>query len=406
MAKAVALPLRGVQFEPIVIEFAKKVQSEPGWKDRFDKAIKQAKASGIQEMDKISSMDDFYQYIQNWLFWIPKEGHEGKDIYNQLCLFYFIFDQKAVLDLQSPIKPGQADKPLSWISNWLVRYAKSLGEFLDKPESLTEESLKTYYDSPHFNMQEYIAPRGGWKTFNALFFRDFKPGYRPIAAIADPTVIVSPADSTYAGQWEIRSDSGVDIKHIHWPISELLHGSPYKDRFRNGLFIHSFLGPADYHRQHAPVGGKVLEARVIQGQVYLEVNPKKNDDGRLSLTPQRKLHNTVSHQDVVASVSGDLELDAPDTAGYQFCQTRGLIVLETAIGLIAILPMGMAQVSSVNITCEEGVTLRKGEEISYFAFGGSDIVVVFEATSNVSMTAQVGTHYKVGNRIAQAFPIE
>lgn len=66
----------------------------------------------------------------------------------------------------------------------------------------------------------------------------------------------------------------------------------------------------------------------------------------------------------------------------------------------------MAQVSSVNITCEEGVTLRKGEEISYFAFGGSDIVVVFEARSNVSMTAQVGTHYKVGNRIAQAFPIE
>lgn len=76
-------------------------------------------------MDKISSMDDFYQYIQNWLFWIPKEGHEGKDIYNQLCLFYFIFDQKAVLDLQSPIKPGQADKPLSWISDWYGKPCKS-----------------------------------------------------------------------------------------------------------------------------------------------------------------------------------------------------------------------------------------------------------------------------------------
>jgi hypothetical protein len=28
---------------------------------------------------------------------------------------------------------------------------------------------------------------------------------------------------------------------------------------------------------------------------------------------------------------------------------------------------------------------------------------VFEAKSNVSVTAQVGTHYKMGNRIAQAY---
>ena len=64
----------------------------------------------------------------------------------------------------------------------------------------------------------------------------------------------------------------------------------------------------------------------------------------------------------------------------------------------------MAQVSSVILTAEVGKVLRKGEEISYFQFGGSDIVVLFEAKSNVSITAQLQTHYKVGNRIAQAFP--
>ena len=40
-------------------------------------------------------------------------------------------------------------------------------------------------------------------------------------------------------------------------------------------------------------------------------------------------------------------LDAQDATGYQFVQCRGLFVLETAIGKVAILPMGMAQVSSV-----------------------------------------------------------
>jgi phosphatidylserine decarboxylase len=161
---------------------------------------------------------------------------------------------------------------------------------------------------------------------------------------------------------------------------------PYKDRFVNGLFMHAFLSPADYHRQHAPVGGTVLEARVIPGQVYLEVTAQPVGDGTHRLHPLRAF-------------------DAPDNAGYQFAQARGLVVLDTPIGLVAVLPIGMCQVSSVVMTAEVGVTLRKGEEISYFQFGGSDIVVLFEAKSNVSFTAQPNVHYKMGTRIAQAFPV-
>ena len=56
-------------------------------------------------------------------------------------------------------------------------------------------------------------------------------------------------------------------------------------------------------------------------------------------------------------------------------------------------------------TAEEGVTLRKGEEISYFQFGGSDIVMIFERASNVSITAQPNVHYNTGTRVAQAFPV-
>jgi len=31
-------------------------------------------------------------------------------------------------------------------------------------------------------------------------------------SVSDQTVIVMPADSTYAGQWEIRKDSNVTVK--------------------------------------------------------------------------------------------------------------------------------------------------------------------------------------------------
>jgi phosphatidylserine decarboxylase len=165
-----------------------------------------------------------------------------------------------------------------------------------------------------------------------------------------------------------------------------MEGSPYKDRFENGLFMHAFLNTFDYHRQHAPVGGKVLEARVIPGQVYLEVDAVPAGNGTHMLNPLRKL-------------------DAPDNAGYQFAQARGLVVIESPIGLVAVLPIGMCQVSSVIMTAEVGITLRKGEELSYFQFGGSDIIMLFENSSNVSFTAQPNVHHKMGTRIAQAFPV-
>jgi phosphatidylserine decarboxylase len=97
--------------------------------------------------------------------------------------------------------------------------------------------------------------------------------------------------------------------------------------------------------------------------------------------------------------------DSFDTAGYQFAQTRGLIVLDSPIGLVAVLPIGMSQVSSVIITAEVGVTVRKGEELSYFQFGGSDIILVFENSSNVCFSAQRTLHYKMGTKIGQAYPV-
>ncbi len=90
-----------------------------------------------------------------------------------------------------------------------------------------------------------------------------------------------------------------------------------------------------------------------------------------------------------------------DGTGYQFTQDRGLIIIESPVGLVAVLPIGMAQVSSVNLTAQVGATLAKGEEFGYFAFGGSDIVVMFEK-DKVKITAQVGTHYNQGKTIATA----
>ena len=379
-------------FHQVVKTLEDHIKTTPGWQKKFEIAVKGAHDTGVVEMQYITTVPEYLAKINEWLYWVPTEHEEGRDVYNRICLFYFVMNQRTVKDLQDPITPEAVTQKNSWLTEWMHTYAEELGKWLDDPRSIA--GVKTFWDSPPYNMKEYIEPRGGWRDFNDWFARSVKPGFRPIAAITDPRVIVSPADSTYGGQFEIRSDSGITIKGLHWDVKELLEDCPYKDEFNGGLFIHSFLGPNDYHREHAPVGGKVVWAKNIKGDVYCEVNavPIPDTDGVMTLKPYRTMDE------------GKNQFDAPDTPGYQFAQARGLVVLETAIGLVAVLPMGMAQVSSVVLTAEQGVTLTKGEEISYFQFGGSDICTVFQRQSNVNITAAVGTHYKMGTVIGHAYP--
>jgi len=380
--------MQSTELEPVVLDLLALI-GENRWEDDFNKAIANAQAQNIPELYDIQNLDDYIQYINRLLTWVPHEDHAAQEILRRLTKLYFILDQPPLRSLQNRILPRAEQPPLTPLSRWLVNYAKALGAFLDTPGSLTPESLQTFYESPNYNMNEYIRPNGDWTTFNQFFARNFKPGYRPIAAVSDSSVIVSPADSTFVGQWEIRKDSHVTVKELHWQVRELLGDSPFRDRFKNGIFMHSFLNVTDYHRLHTPVGGKVVEAREIMGQAYLEVAAETipGDVGGA------KRLRVVRH------------LEVQDNTGYQFGQARGLVVIDSPIGLVAVLPIGMAQVASVILTAEEGVTLRKGEEIGYFQFGGSDIVVLFELASNVSIGAQPNVHYKMGTRIAQAFPV-
>ena len=379
------------KYHKVVQELVNLIKKN-SWEKKFNQAIKNAHKKHIPQIMQIKNLNDYLDFINNFLTWVPTENETGKAAYDHIWEFYFILDQSPVKELQNKIIPHDKAPKLTPLSAWMVKYAKALGTFLDTPESLTPVSIKSFYASPNYNMDEYLRPNGDWKTFNEFFARHFKPGTRPIAAVNDQTVIVSPADSTFGGRWEILPNSGVTIKGLHWEIEELLEGSPFKDRFTGGIFMHAFLNTTDYHRQHAPVGGKVLESRFIPGQVYLQVvaepvtGATDGDQCQHRLSPVR-------------------QFDAPDDAGYQFAQARGLVVLDTPIGLVAVLPIGMAQVSSVILTAEVGVTLRKGEEISYFQFGGSDIIVLFEASSNVNLTAQVGNHHKVGTKIGEAYPV-
>jgi phosphatidylserine decarboxylase len=385
----------------------------------FSQGLKKARTYRIPQLDPIKTVGDLINYFEEFLTWIPSEDAAGKEVYNRICLFYFVLDCAPLSSFQTPILPSSS-APWSWLSNWIINYALELGSFLNTPESLTKKSLESFYKAEAYNpsghtMEEDYGPIGlqKWTTFNEFFARHVLPGRRPIDAPHDHHVIISPADSAFDGSWDIDANASVDFegnvvssKGLTWSITELLKDSKYGPTFAGGKFAHAFLSPANYHRQHAPVAGVVKEVKLVHGQCYLQVIAQSDDTadepGRSKLGMIRKWRHDPAHG------APNESFDAPDSPGYQFLQSRGVVIIENPVlGLVAVLPMGMAQVSSVVLKCKENQTLRKGDEISHFQFGGSDIVLVFQKHANVTFTAKVtnpATVHYVGQQIAVAAP--
>ena len=88
-----------------------------------------------------------------------------------------------------------------------------------------------------------------------------------------------------------------------------------------------------------------------------------------------------------------------DRFGWQSIETRGIVIVETDHGgLVAVAPVGMSQVSSVNFEkeVEKGRRVRKGDPLGYFLFGGSDIVMLFSRGLSFRCTAETGKHIRMG----------
>jgi len=337
--------------QPIVEELVALLARRPDLSDALTRAIAAAGVAGVDDLG------GFFAYVDELVTWIPVE----REAVPKVLKLHYIVGQA----------PGDALNDDRAFSDWMGGVARAWGAFLDSPASAP--GIESFASLPDYKVDDFFAGPSGWQTFNQFFARRIRPGKRPIADPRDDSVVVSPADAVFMGSWPISERSTVTLKGIEWSIAELLDGSPYADAFDNGIYMHSFLNVPDYHRYHVPVAGVIKEARNVHGRVYLDVT--RNDDGTLS------------------SVRGDT---------FQFNQERALVVIESpVVGLVAVVPVGMSLISSVNVTPEVGAELRKGDELGYFQFGGSDIVMLLQ-DNDVALEAEVGEKYLQGQRIARA----
>ena len=72
-------------------------------------------------------------------------------------------------------------------------------------------------------------------------------------------------------------------------------------------------------------------------------------------------------------------------------------------GLVALLPIGMMPVTSINFTegVKVGAEVKKGDELGWFLFGGSDYVILFQEKVAFSLTPEVFSHQLMGEELGR-----
>jgi len=384
-------------------ELVKLVAENPRLKSMLTASIAQAKATNPdRNTNPAQNLEEYYAFV-SWaetaMPWalLKKENYPEifDNTFQSLIYFHYLVDQPLpeLKDKGLPYNSLQYAEPFA---SWLVSFSRSWGGFLDTEASWNDDYYQMALNDPAFGLQHgwYEAP-SHWHTFNEFFARYLRsPDMRPIAAPEDDTVVVSYADSVPQGVWAIDGESnlvspgGVAVKSATLKsIGNLIgDGSAYREAFANGTFTHSFLNVNDYHRYHFPLGGTVKEVRHIQGS-----NPTGG-----AIWWDAKNHRYA--------------FDPSAHLGWQAVETRGCVILDTGdYGLVALLPIGMSAVGSVNFepTVKPGAVVRKGDMLGNFAFGGSDFIMLFQDKVDFALDApkeQDGSSYQhilVGERLGQ-----
>lgn len=218
------------------------------------------------------------------------------------------------------------------------------GRKYDDPASVSQ--IDGFIAFHQLDMSEVLLPRTEFRNFNEFFYRALKPDARPCSAPDRPEIIVSPADCRSVVFNTIDDATRIWVKGRDYSL-ERLFGDAYPldaKRYKGGSMGIFRLAPQDYHRFHVPVDGIIGVPKQIDGEYYT-VNPM-----------------------AIRS--------ALDVYGENI---RVVIPIDSvAHGRVMFVCIGAMMVGSTIITRKAGEKVRRAEELGYFKFGGSTVLLFFE----------------------------
>lgn len=180
-----------------------------------------------------------------------------------------------------------------------------------------------------------------------------------MASPDDDAVIVNACESApYRIAKDVKLLDRFWIKAQPYSLQHMTAMDPLAGQFAGGTVYQAFLSALSYHRWHSPVSGKIVKTRLIDGSYYAE------------------------------ALSEGFDPAGPNNSQGYITQmaSRALIFIEADnpdIGLMCALFVGMAEVSSNEITVHAGQHVKKGDQMGMFHFGGSTHCLIFRPKVNL-----------------------
>ena len=224
-------------------------------------------------------------------------------------------------------------------------------------------------------------PLSRFETFTEFFARPLLPGLRPVAPGSE--VVVSPVDAAVSEAGVAWAGRLIQAKGIDYTVAALLGDVGLARRFTGGAYATLYLSPKDYHRIHFPLPGSVVGWRYLPGKLW-PVNAAS-----------------------VAVVPGLFAVNE-----------RLVTLLESPLGLVAIVAVGATVVGRVRASYREGVpttnrrgaapeshdladpiAVEKGQELGAFEMGSTVILLFEEGRAELSPSLAPGVRVRVGEAI-------
>ncbi len=236
------------------------------------------------------------------------------------------------------------ENPFGRLTNWAFArrawLARWYGLWMSSPA--TRDKIPLFIEKFHVDVAEFAQPPESFASFNDFFIRKLKSGARPLDGDAD--TVVFGADGRHLGFPDASQAEGVFVKGQHWDLAALLGDAELARTYAHGTLVLSRLCPVDYHRFHFPADGTPGAAKWLPGTLW-SVNP---------IALRRKL-------------------------AYLWENKRVVTIFDTPrFGKILLLEIGATNVGSINETYTPGQPVARGDEMGYFAFGGSATATIFE----------------------------
>ena len=381
------------QHTEAVSELIRLMDGNPEVKALLEKSItKAAEVNPDRKYNPAQTLTEFYDFVDwnvrqlPWDVMIHQAPSEyGRSLYgrtDQGVGYFWFLVQQPLEELEGRGYYYPTVEFVEPFASWLTTYANSWGDWLSTEKSWNDTYYNMVATDPDWGLSKgWYEDASQWRTFNDFFSRRLAlPEMRPIADVE----VVSPADSWPKELWTIGDDNRLeypaDLQIKTAKLSDIAQligvDSKYKDAFAGGTLTHTFLDVNDYHRYHSPVSGIIRELRHIPGVAAGGGYTLWDNDEKLYY-----YHNNI---------------------GFQMVETRSCAIIETEdYGLVAMMPIGMSQICSCNWleSRHVGETVSRGQEMGYFLFGGSDIVLIFQRDINVQLLHS-GDHLLMGEAYA------